>query len=125
MNKKTLKRILGYVRPYLGLVLLSLLCAAVSAGAQLLIPIFTGDVLDELIGPGQVNWVALPRLLVYIALTAGLAAIAQQALTMCNNRITFSICRDLRNRVSEKLQKLPGYPLDPQKRAEFMAETHD
>ena len=112
MKTKTLKRILRYVRPYWALVLLSLLCAAFSAGAQLLIPIFTGDVLDELIGPGQVNWVALPRLLVYIALTAGLAAIAQQALTMCNNRITFSICRDLRNRVSEKLQKLPLSYLD-------------
>ena len=46
MKKETIKRILRYVRPYNGLVLLSLLCAAISAGAQLLIPIFTGDVLD-------------------------------------------------------------------------------
>ena len=112
MKKKTLKRILSYVRPYWALVLLSLLCAAFSAGAQLLIPIFTGDVLDLLVGPGQVNWGALPLLLAYIALAAGLAAIAQQFLAMCNNRITFSICRDLRNRVSEKLQKLPLSYLD-------------
>ena len=112
MKKKTLKRILSYVRPYWALVLLSLLCAAFSAGAQLLIPIFTGDVLDLLVGPGQVNWGALPVLLAYIALAAALAAIAQQFLAMCNNRITFSICRDLRNRVSEKLQKLPLSYLD-------------
>jgi len=112
MNKKTLKRILGYVRPYLGLVLLSLLCAAVSAGAQLLIPIFTGDVLDLLVGPGQVQWENIPTILLYIALAAILAAFAQQALAMCNNRITFSICRDLRNRVSQKLQKLPLSYLD-------------
>ena len=103
MKKKTLKRILGYVRPYWVPVLLSLLCAAVSAGAQLLIPIFTGDVLDLLVGPGQVKWDAIPKIIVYIALAAILAALAQQALAMCNNRITFSICRDLRNRVSQKL----------------------
>ena len=112
MKKKTLKRILGYVRPYWMLVILSLLCAALSAGAQLLIPIFTGDVLDLLIGPGQVQWSRLPALLVYIAIAAILAAIAQQLLSMCNNRITFSICRDLRNRVSAKLQKLPLSYLD-------------
>ena len=112
MKKQTIGRILRYVRPYWLLVLLSLLCAACSAGAQLLIPIFTGDALDLLVGPGQVQWSALPRLLIYIAMAAVLAAVAQQALAMCNNRITFSICRDLRNKVSEKLQKLPLSYLD-------------
>ena len=112
MKKRTLKRILGYVRPYGWLVFLSLLCAAMSAGAQLLIPIFTGDVLDLLVGPGKIVWGRLPGLLLYIALATVLAAIAQQLLAMCNNRITFSICRDLRNRVSEKLQKLPLSYLD-------------
>ena len=112
MKTKTLKRILRYVRPYGWLVFLSLLCAAVSAGAQLLIPIFTGDVLDLLIGPGQVNWAGIPRLILSVALAAALAAAAQQLLSMCNNRITFSICRDLRNRVSRKLQKLPLSYLD-------------
>ena len=112
MKKKTLGRILGYVRPYWFLVGLSLLCAAVSAGAQLLIPIVTGEVLDLLVGPGQVQWAEIPGQLLYIALAAVLAAIAQQGLSMCNNRITFSICRDLRNRVSRKLQKLPLSFLD-------------
>ena len=112
MKKKTLKRILHYVRPYGFLVFLSLLCAAVSACAQLLIPIFTGDVLDLLVGPGRVQWQDIPRLLACIALAAVLAAVAQQLLSMCNNRITFSICKDLRNQVSRKLQKLPLSYLD-------------
>ena len=89
MKKQTIGRILRYVRPYNGLVLLSLLCAAISAGAQLLIPIFTGDVLDLLVGPGEVTWEQIPVFLLYIALSALLAAVAQQLLAMCNNRITF------------------------------------
>ena len=109
---KTMKRILLYVRPYLGLVVFSLLCAAISAGSQLLIPIFTGEVLDLLVGPGQVIWAGILRFLGFIALSAILAAAAQQLLSMCNNCITFSVCRDLRNRVSEKLQKLPLSYLD-------------
>ena len=114
MKKETLKRILRYVRPYSGLVLLSILCAAVSAVAQLLIPIFTGDVLDLLVGMGQIQWggILVLVLLIKIALAAGLAAIAQQTLSMCNNRITFSICKDLRGQVSEKLHRLPLSYLD-------------
>ena len=109
---KDVKRILQYVRPYWGFVVLSLLCAALSAGAQLLIPIFTGKVLDLLVGPGQIIWTGILRFLVWIALCAVLAAIAQQLLAMSNNRITFSVCRDMRNQVSEKLQKLPLSYLD-------------
>ena len=109
---KDIRRILRLVRPYGGFVALSLLCAAVSAVAQLLIPIFTGEVLDLLVGPGQVVWTGLVPFLVWIALAALLAAVAQQLLAMCNNRITFSVCRDLRNRVSRKLQKLPLSYLD-------------
>ena len=100
------------MRPYGFLVFLSLLCAAVSAGAQLLIPIFTGNVLDLLVGPGGVQWKEIPGMLGWIALAAVLAAVAQQLLSMCNNRITFSICKDLRNQVSRKLQKLPLSYLD-------------
>ena len=78
MKKKTLKRILHYVRPYGFLVFLSLLCAAVSAGAQLLIPIFTGNVLDLLVGPGGVQWKEIPGMLGWIALAAVLAAVDRQ-----------------------------------------------
>ena len=112
MKKKTFGRILRHVRPYWMLVCLSLLCALLSAGAQLLIPIFTGDALDLLIGPGQVQWAGLPGLLLQIGVTALAAAAAQQGLSMCNNRITFSVCRDLRDLVSRKLQKLPLSYLD-------------
>lgn len=112
MKDTAIKRILRYVRPYGGFVVLSLLCAAISAGAQLLIPIFTGDVLDLLVGPGQVIWGGIVGLLVKIALAAVLAAVAQQCLSMSNNRITFSVCRDLRNQVSRKLQTLPLSYLD-------------
>ena len=121
MKKKTLKRILRYVRPYGFLVFLSLLCAAVSAGAQLLIPIFTGNVLDLLVGPGGVQWKEIPGMLGWIALAAVLAAVAQQLLSMCNNRITFSICKDLRNQVSRKLQKLPLSYLDTHPSGDLMS----
>ena len=109
---KDMRRILRYVKPYGGFVVLSLLCAGVSAVAQLLIPIFTGEVLDLLVGPGQVIWQGILRFLTWIGLSALLAAVAQQLLAMCNNRITFSVCRDLRNQVSGKLQKLPLSYLD-------------
>lgn len=54
-QKGTLLRVLQYVKPYRVLVIVSLLCACVSAAAQLLIPILTGKAIDQMIGAGQVN----------------------------------------------------------------------
>lgn len=45
-QKGTLLRVLQYVKPYRVLVIVSLLCACVSAAAQLLIPILTGKAID-------------------------------------------------------------------------------
>ena len=63
-QKGTLLRVLQYVKPYRVLVIVSLLCACVSAAAQLLIPILTGKAIDQMIGAGQVN---LPGVLVFAA----------------------------------------------------------
>lgn len=54
-QKGTLLRVLQYVKPYRVLVIVSLLCACVSAAAQLLIPILTRKAIDQMIGAGQVN----------------------------------------------------------------------
>ena len=43
LDLRTLRRVLPYVKPYRAHVLVSLLCASVSAAAALLIPIFSGN----------------------------------------------------------------------------------
>lgn len=111
-QKGTLLRVLQYVKPYRVLVIVSLLCACVSAAAQLLIPILTGKAIDQMIGAGQVNLSGVLVFAVWIAVVAALSAIAQQFLATSNNKIAYNISRDLRNAAFHKLQRLPLSNLD-------------
>ncbi len=118
MSKKTkfdtltLRRVLTYVKPYRAHVLVSLVCASVSAAAALVIPIFSGNAIDCMLGAGQVDLSGVGKWALLIALSALLAAIAQQFLATSNNRIAYCVSRDIRNETSRKLQRLPLSYLD-------------
>lgn len=111
-QKGTLLRVLQYVKPYRVLVIVSLLCACVSAAAQLLIPILTGKAIDQMLGAGQVNLSGVLVFAVWIAVVAALSAAAQQFLATSNNKIAYNISRDLRNAAFHKFQRLPLSYLD-------------
>ena len=112
LDLRTLRRVLPYVKPYRAHVLVSLLCASVSAAAALLIPIFSGNAIDCMIGVGAVDYAGLTHWVLLIAISAVLAAIAQQFLATSNNRIAYCVSRDIRNETSRKLQRLPLSYLD-------------
>ena len=90
-QKGTLLRVLQYVKPYRVLVIVSLLCACVSAAAQLLIPVLTGKAIDQMIGAGQVNLPGVLVFAVWIAVVAALSAAAQQFLATSNNKIAYNM----------------------------------
>ena len=111
-RKATLNRVLHKIRPYSAFVVCSLLVAAVSVAAQLYIPILCGDAIDKMLGKGNVDLAVVLRIAVSILVVAAVAALAQWLLSVCNNRITFSVSRDLRNEALRKIQTLPLSYLD-------------
>ena len=111
-RKATLNRVLHKIRPYSAFVVCSLLVAAVSVAAQLYIPILCGDAIDKMLGKGNVDLAGVLRIAVSILVVAAVAALAQWLLSVCNNRITFSVSRDLRNETLRKIQTLPLSYLD-------------
>ena len=111
-RKATLNRVLHKIRPYSVFVVCSLLVAAVSVAAQLYIPILCGDAIDKMLGKGNVDLAGVLHIAVSILVVAAVAALAQWLLSVCNNRITFSVSRDLRNEALRKIQTLPLSYLD-------------
>ena len=111
-RKAALNRVLHKIRPYSAFVVCSLLVAAVSVAAQLYIPILCGDAIDKMLGKGNVDLAGVLRIAVSILVVAAVAALAQWLLSVCNNRITFSVSRDLRNEALRKIQTLPLSYLD-------------
>ncbi len=109
-KKKMMRHILPLLRPHRALLACSLLCAMASVTAALLIPVFTGNAIDQMHGAGRVDTGAILRLVLLIAGLAVAAALAQYLMALCNNKITYSVCRDLRDRVHGKFGTLPvGY----------------
>lgn len=96
------------IRPYYFFVGCSLIVAAVSVAAQLYIPILCGSAIDLMLGKGRVDFAGVMQIILQIVAVAILAAFAQWLLSVCNNRITFSVSRDLRNAALRKIQTLPS-----------------
>ena len=111
-QKATMTRVLQKIKPYGFFVVCSLIVAAVSVAAQLYIPILCGSAIDMMLGKGAVDFGGVMRIIIEVLVVAGVAALAQWLLSVCNNRITFSVSRDLRNEALRKIQTLPLSYLD-------------
>ena len=111
-NGSLLRRVLRLVRPYRFFIAASLLGAAISVAAQLLVPILCGDAIDAMIGMGRVDFALVAKACLAIAVSTAITAVAQWVLAACNNRIAFRVSQDLRTAAMEKLQRLPLSYLD-------------
>jgi ATP-binding cassette subfamily B protein len=95
------------MKRYIPVFVLSLILAAVTVALTLYFPILTGRAIDLILGPGQVDfegiWEIAREGIIVIAVTA----FAQWLMNVCNNRMTYSIVRDIRRDAFDKIEKLP------------------
>ena len=114
MDKKpsVLQKILRRVRRYLPGIILSLILATVYVAMSLYIPILVGRAIDVIVEAGKVDFEAMSRELVGVAICAAVAALAQWCMNELNNRITYAVTRDMRNEAFRRLQVLPLAYLD-------------
>ena len=107
VNKGTLRHVLELIRPYAGLVVLTLMLAVVTVVTTLLAPVISGKAVDHIIGPGQVDFGGVGKLAIAMAGTVACTAVSQWLMNVVNNRITFHVVRDMRVRAFEQLEQLP------------------
>ena len=108
----TMKKVLRYLKHYRLLFALSLLLAVVVVGLTLYLPILTGDAIDLIIAPGQVDFEALSPLLLRGVVIICITALCQWLMNISNNRITFGVVRRLRQDAFVRIQSLPLSYLD-------------
>lgn len=65
----TLKRILGFVAPYRTAFILVLVFSVLSVAGTLYVPILTGDAIDFILGPGNVNFPRIVPILIQLLVT--------------------------------------------------------
>lgn len=109
---RTLRKVLKYLKLYRFLFLLSLLLAAATVVLTLYLPVLTGQAIDLVIAPGQVDTHALIPLLVRGCIVILLTGVSQWLMNVINNRITFGVVKRLRQDAFTRIQHLPLSYLD-------------
>ncbi len=111
-NKEIYKRIAGLVKPHAVKLIFALLFSVVSVISSLFIPVLTGRAIDEMIGAGLVNFVGLTKILTLFLIMLLINGLSSWVMTLINNKVTFTIIRDLRKRLFEKIHTLPVSYID-------------
>lgn len=111
-KRKTLRKVLRYVGCYWYYLAASIVLALAVVVLTLSVPLLTGDAIDCIIGAGEVDFAALAKILRLIAAVIIANSLAQWAMARCNNRLTYSVTRDIRDEAAEQLQRLPLKYLD-------------
>ena len=107
MNGKTLRRILGYVRPYRASLAAACVGALASVLFTLLAPVFTGRAIDCIVGPGAVDFPGVLRCLCLIAVSVLLAAVSQWVMNVSTRKISSRASNDMRSEAFRVLNRTP------------------
>lgn len=122
-EKSTMKKVLRYVGTYWYLVVLSILLAAVSALLTLYVPILIGDAIDLIVEQGRVDFTSIFVYLRKAGIIVLVVAVTQWIMNVCNNKISYSVVRDIRKDAFEKLQILPLKYLDSRPTGEIVSRV--
>ena len=103
----TIIRVLKYLSKYTFYMIVSIVVALVTVAGQLYIPILQGDAIDKIVEKGNVDFKGIMQIIMIILITMAVVALLQWVMNICNNKITYSVIRDIRKDAFNKLQNLP------------------
>lgn len=122
-NKSTIKKVLSYIGKYKYLLLLSIIFAAGSVALVLYVPILIGKAIDCIIGPQNVDFVSIKSILIKVLIIVLITALLQWLMNVFNNRITFNVVRDMRDRAFKKIEVLPFSYLDSHTHGDIVSKV--
>ena len=122
-QKSTLGKVLKRIKKYSGFLVISILMAAVTVASTLYVPILVGRGIDHIIGPGNVDFAGITKVLITIGIVVAITALSQWIMNICNNKITYHVTRDIRDEAMEKLQKLPLKYIDAQSYGDIVSRV--
>ncbi|MCI9005945.1 MAG: ABC transporter ATP-binding protein [Lachnospiraceae bacterium] len=120
---QTLKKVLKYIEHYKVFLVLSLIFAVLTVVSTLYIPVVTGQVIDHILAPGQVDFRVIFQLLWKIGLIVALTALAQWLMNVCNNKITYEVIQDIRREAFARIEILPLKFIDGHSHGELVSRV--
>ena len=118
----TVKKVLSAIKKYRLLLLLSIVLATVTVALSLYIPIIIGNAIDLIIDTGNVDFDNILPKLLSVGIIAIIIAFLQWIMNNINNKITFNVTRDIRNKAFDKLENLPLKYIDAHSHGEILSK---
>lgn len=123
-QKETMIKVLKYIKPYSFLLVMTIVMAVVFVALTLYLPILTGNAVDMLEAIGTESfWPGLFAILRKMAVVIAFTALTQWIMSICNNRIVYSIIQDIRKKAFRKLEKLPLKYLDAHSHGDIVSRV--
>ena len=119
----TLKKVLRRVRRYWPALIASLALATVYVIMSLYIPILVGRAIDNIVTAGNVKFSAVKSELIGVLICAVIAGVSQWVMNELNNRVTYSVTRNIRDEAFGHIQQLPLSYLDTHAQGDLVSRV--
>jgi len=119
----TIRKVFRYIKKYRVLLFISILLAASTVALTLYVPILIGNAIYYIVGPGNVNFEVVAKILVQIAFAVGITAIFEWFMYTINNNITYQVVRDIREKAFRKIEILPLTYIDSHPHGEIVSRV--
>lgn len=107
MKKSVTAKLMRYIGKYKLSIVLSLLFALINVSCVLVSPVLIGDAIDNIIGEGNVNFAAVTKILIGVAVITVGASVFKWLMLLCTNHVAYSTVHDIRNQVYAKFNSVP------------------
>lgn len=112
LQMQTMKRVLRDLAGYKKWLISTLLLAVITVALTLYVPILIGNAIDRIESTGNVDFSAVTRILMTIGISVAVTSLAQWIMSIINNKITYEVVEDIRNRAIQRIEHLPLSYLD-------------
>lgn len=122
-RNSTLKKVFSFIGDYKYYLFLSILLSVLSTALVLYVPILVGNAIDFIISKGNVDFVSIKFIIIKIVIIALITALLQWLMNVVNNKISFNVVRDIRNKAFNKIQKLPLSYIDSHSNGDIVSRV--
>ncbi len=120
MSQNTVNRLLRYMRPYIKYLVMALVLSMGAVAATLMGPIFIGQAIDAMIGPGRVVFSQVVKIIVVLITVSILGFFLQWIVGICTGKASFYAMRDLREETFGKILQAPFSYIDNQSHGDLV-----
>ena len=118
---KPLKRLLSYLKPYIGYLIVALLFAVVSVSMMLYVPILVGDAVDNIIGPNNVNFDIILKISIKIIICVVIYGVTQWLMNLFINILSNRSIQKIREDAFNKIQHVSIKYIDQNSKGDIIS----